>query len=348
MSHADRRRHALRAFAVFLGSLVGACGASGDGAGAGANASADGEPAASAGGEGAGAAPPNADPGGADGDALEVEREKSYVIRLLDRGATPRRALRFDVPEGAESSASMLMSQRVSMRLGGQALPEQPPIRTRAVMGFGPVARDGAEHTIPWRLAEIEVLPDDRMPPAVQQQIADSMAGLAGLGGTYVVDGQGRVISSETDYPPGLDPAARRSMASFEQGIDKILIVFPESALGTGAVWEITQQLTEPIRLEQTVRHRLTALDGERLAIDSRVVQRAGPQTMSNPGGGPPFELDGMRGNGRGTNEVFLDRVVGTSEVGLTVAMEGHVDAQGQVLPMELETGVEMEIAPKE
>ena len=275
-----------------------------------------------------------------------VEETAGYRVTVIDPGAAPRRPLRFDIPAGTEATAQMEMSQAMAMTIGDQAVPPQPPVQTVSVFHFGPMVRDGDRHETSWSMGDVDVVRSPEMPEALYDQIAATMASLGEMTGVVVFDGRGRIERSETSAGPGTPPVVRDMMASLERSFENIIIVFPEEPIGVGAAWEIEQRVDEPIAMTQTVRHRLVGIEDRDLVIETTVHQEAGPQQMATGDGGPTLDVEGMKGRGGGEMRVRLDRVVGVSEAQVAVTMRGSIDANGEAVPMVMQTDMGFRLEP--
>jgi len=126
------------------------------------------------------------------------------------------------------------------------------------------------------------------------------------------------------------------------------LIPFPEEAVGPGAVWTVreTIDLTAYV-VQQVVVYKLLERDGDDLKLEIVVTQTAETQPLRELPRGMEAMIEIFEGDGRGTADVSLTRLVPHAEVDFNSMLEAR-GAGGQVLAMSTRTQVIVTPPPTE
>lgn len=207
---------------------------------------------------------PEDDPGEPEdpGDARAAGTDPPEV-ELLDPGEEPRRALRLDLEEGTEVTATLRFEEEV-LTEGDQG--PQPPQAGEVELHLTVTDVTDGEATIAFAYDAVAV--------DGQQEAGNP---LAGLEGELVLDERSRLIAT-----------TRRA-----QGLDQLPIALPEEEVGRGAVWEVRVEGVFDLPATQITTVELTALDDEEyeLALEARTEGPADPATMPGAGARPGAEL---------------------------------------------------------
>jgi hypothetical protein len=144
-----------------------------------------------------------------DGDVGTAAAIDPPEVELLEAGDEPRRALRLDLEEGTEVSATLQFEEEVLTEDDGTP---QPPQAGQVELRLTVTAVDAGETTIAFSY------------DAVAMDGQDGAANpLEGVEGEMVLDDRSRLIATTQSA----------------QGLDQLPIALPEEEVGEGAVWEV-------------------------------------------------------------------------------------------------------------
>lgn len=122
-------------------------------------------------------------------------------------------------------------------------------------------------------------------------------------------DDTGRIASVNLAAPT---EASDENRAIIEKAAMKLLslpVIFPEEAVGPGAVWSVDSRVTGEATLLQTATYTLNSLDGDKVELSVSVQQRPaqGALTMDSPEGTGSETLDVMNTNTTSTGTLRLN-----------------------------------------
>jgi hypothetical protein len=201
-------------------------------------------------------------------DDLEEDRTTAAAIdppevALLDAGDEPRRALRLDLEEGTEVSATLQFEEEVLTEDDGTP---QPPQAGQVELRLTVTEVDEGETTIAFSY------------DAVAMDGQDGAGNpLEGVEGEMVLDERSRLIATTQSA----------------QGLDQLPIALPEEEVGEGAVWEVRVEGIFDLPASQIMTVELTALEDDEyeLALDAATEGPGEPTPMPGASMEPGAEL---------------------------------------------------------
>jgi hypothetical protein len=272
-------------------------------------------------------------------------------VRLLEAGAEPRAALRYNpAPEGPRSLELTLEVTRWASA-GGLEAPAVtlPPLRLRLGLEPSTPQEDGSLR-LAFRLEEAEAGPRDDAPPALLESVGADLAGLKGLTGAWVVDPRGPAREGEVEPSAGTAFKLLRDEAEeLRQQLLGLVVPLPAEPVGLGARWEARREIawvwmrlgteTHAFRGQQTATYRLTGLDEERLQLELELTRVFPSQALL--GGqeiGPAAKLESMETRGSGRLRVNLAALLPIASLELTTQRRMTAQRRGPGTPGETST----------
>ncbi|MBW2460930.1 MAG: hypothetical protein JRH11_04740 [Deltaproteobacteria bacterium] len=269
------------------------------------------------------------------------ERRTQFValdVRLLETGEEPREELRYRIEEGDQELAIL------GLRIGVQAgLGDPTRIEGGAPVFFtiesGPVEQIG--HHIRY---EVELIRQEQ--GSHPDHVESELDALHQIDGYVVVDERGITRDEHFDVPRSVPPRTATMIGNIFDSLE--LIPFPEEAVGPGAVWTVreTLDLTAYV-VQQVVVYKLLERDGDDLKLEIVVTQTAEPQPLRELPRGMEAMIQIFEGDGRGTADVSLTRLVPHAEIDFNSMLEAR-GSGGQTLAMSTRTQVIVTPPPTE
>lgn len=262
-------------------------------------------------------------------------------ITLVDAGANPREVLRYRFQSGFSEQAALDLNVDMALSMAGQTLPlgSVPPIHMQMQLRTAEVSPDGAAR-LQFELLSAQAAGDD----AQAAQVNQALASTKGLSGWYRIDPRGQVTESHVDAPAG-NNAAGAVLQDLEQSMQQMAAPFPQEAVGTGARWRVTQNVTSNnMRMAQTAEYTLRERSGNRVVLDVKMIEA----TLDAAGGLPPgAKLDSVKMQGGGNTTIQLDRLVPTGRIDADLDLALSITAQGQTQAMGMNLKMRQAIAPQ-
>jgi hypothetical protein len=162
-------------------------------------------------------------------------------VELLDAGDDPQGPLRLSLSEGDEMTTTLTISSEQSLE--GMDDGRSPLVQTVEVALTVSEVEDG--------LATVEFEFTDASTEGLPEGQPDQGEQLVGLQGRMVLDERARVVAAT--------PTA--------QGLDEILIPFPEEEVGPGARWEVVTERTPDLPVGETLSVALVAFDDDEYEV---------------------------------------------------------------------------------
>ncbi len=271
------------------------------------------------------------------------------VIKIESNGKEPRRALRYAWKSAKESDAQLDLKMKMSLNIAGRSLatPELPTMRSVFHMSPQKVD-DRGSMTYAFEVRSFDLLKDAPASPLVASMKGE-LGKLVGLKGTSTVSERGVPESVELEVPANMTPQVQQLIESVRQQMSEIAVELPEEPIGKGAKWVKTAHLTlGGISMDQISTFTLTDLTGDRLQLDSAVVQIAPPQEVKQPGlpEGAKVSLQSLDTKGSNRGQYELSALVGKASGKATSKILMNIEAKGQKQPMETKTELTTSIAP--
>jgi Family of unknown function (DUF6263) len=206
-------------------------------------------------------------------------------VEVLDAGAEPREALRFAPAVGASEQAAMTMRLELEQSGVSDASVKAPPVRTAIAATLQEVTPDGVLN-VAFSYPSFEVLKGGGASAEQRRAVERALSGLNGLAGGLTLTTRGALVDSNVDIPPGVDRTVSQFLEQLRNQFRDLTVPLPEPAVGVGARWRVTTQLTlNGIQARQVYEYRLEKRTGTTLELDVRGTQTARRQTVDAQGG---------------------------------------------------------------
>lgn len=269
------------------------------------------------------------------------------VVKLLDAGAQPRKALRYNVPASYKGTMDMSMAISMNMNVGGMAVPMTlPTMKMSADLGVTGVMPNG---DMSYTLAFTGVSMDGAdANPAMTQALQSVQSAIQSIKGSATMSNRGMVRNAKMEM--GDAGAAQQMIGELSSQLENLSTPLPEEPVGVGAKWESRQALKIAGQYSfQKAVAEVVSIDGANVTLKLSIEQTAPAQTITNPAlpAGAEVQLDGSKGTGTGTSVIHLDTLVPTGETTVTSNMSMTVSMAGQSQPMTTESTIKITIAAK-
>lgn len=226
-------------------------------------------------------------------------------VAVLDRGAEPRRPLRFALPVGSVADVEVRADLHITQRPTGSSsdtttVVVDPPATFQRVR-YTVTGSDANGHDVHFEVIDAGVDPTNTT--LIDDQIATLTAQLrrlVGLAGELRLDRRGAVGSITFGPPPDgdetddqrdegsgdqTDARTEALLDQVEQHITTVVPVLPVEAVGRGARWRTVGRSTlAGTTLRQTTTYEITAIDDDVVLYRATVRQEAGEQPLAGVG----------------------------------------------------------------
>ena len=231
------------------------------------------------------------------------------VIKLIDPGSEPRKALRLHPKPGEKQTCQMIMKMAMAMKMmeTNNLEIKLPPVAITMEASVKSVSADG-DIAYTSTTTDATVGSDE---PGVMPQVAEAMkaslANIKGLTANGVISSRGFNKGTDMKIPAGGDPQVRQVMDQMKDSFSKLSAPLPDEPIGPGAKWEVKMPLKSGgITMEQSATYQLVSLENDKVVLKTTLAQRAAPQKVENPSM-PGLKMDLSRLSGTGTGESTFD-----------------------------------------
>jgi hypothetical protein len=183
-----------------------------------------------------------------------------------------------------------------------------PPVRATVETTLQGTTPDG-NLQVGFSYPSFDVLRGGDANASERRRIKQAFTGLAGLSGQLTLTPQGVLVDSSLNVPPNLDPSVSGLVTQLGDQLRTLAIPFPAEAVGVGARWRATTQLTlSGIQAQQVYEYTLKKRTGSKLVIAVTGTQTAGRQTVELPDvtSGAQLEVRKFKTSFRGENTIEL------------------------------------------
>ena len=272
----------------------------------------------------------NGDGGG--GSATKPVKEPDDLVEITSRGSEPRHKMRLRVEKGQKQQFTTTAAISYELTFDGQPLPSTkvPTTRITADTTVDDVLADG---TIRYSFVytKVEALPDGADPDVVakMQPLLDQMAGVTG---TAELTARGEAIEATVDSTKVSDASVKAQLDQFVDQIGNLTVPFPDQAVGKGAEWSATNEVTlNGITTQVRNIFRLSSVADDRyeLTVTQRQTAKQGPVALAGLPEGAKADLQSMDLTGRGTTLGFFTKLLPTATISSSGEIKMHVTAGG-------------------
>lgn len=272
-----------------------------------------------------------ADNGGADNGAAADQSGSANEVTIavtpttttvVESGAEPRRALRFDTVDADPQNVELVTTSTVQQQIDNDApqdfsspeltVPLTATTSTRAADDQNEDASSGAARSIDLTIGAA-TSPDD----SLRDALSASNGSTARLGST-----ESGAITALHITPS--DAALDTARAAIERSLTAAAyrsIDFPATPIGVGAQWTVEQQVLSGITLDQTLTVTLRTLDGDRAGLDVSITQTPASSVWNLPDNAGSLNIDSYTFDGTGTLDIDLTRPL---PVGGSITADGE------------------------
>ena len=208
------------------------------------------------------------------------------VVKLLEQGSAPRRALRITPTKGMKQSSLMTMKMDQTMVMRGQKLPPTPTpaIQFTIDVDVTDVAANG-DVSMDYKYPKVEIIDESDEPSPVKAMMETMLKSIEGLTGSATVSSRGFTKKSEITLPPNAEPQIKAMMDSMKESMSRMSSPLPEEPVGVGAKWSVTQLIeSNGMKMKQTSLHTLKEIKGKTFEIAIELTQSADAQEIKTPG----------------------------------------------------------------
>jgi len=223
------------------------------------------------------------------------------IIKVLERGSEPRRALRWSPGHGRNEHLKIRVDSELDMRVAmldakqaprsvtfGLAVRTNEAVRERIVVFSFVVDEASAHHAA-------------SVPPNTRKDREDAMVIMRGLRGSYRVDSLGTVQDVVMNLPAEASRELWNLAADLKWALRQLAAPFPAEPIGAGATWTVGLDVDQDgVKANEVSTLEVTELQRQLVTIKSEVQQSAAPQTFRNPGSPTEVELTELAGEGAG------------------------------------------------
>ena len=276
--------------------------------------------------------------------------EATPVLKLLEAGAEPRRAVRLQPKAGDKQKSELTLTVSVEMHMAGSPIPAMniPAIKLPMDVNIEGVSADG-DISYQTTMGEVSIAGGNET-PGLGDLLQTTFGGLKGMTASGIMSSRGVIKSADMNVPAGASPQLRQSVEQMKDALSGVSAPFPEEPIGVGAKWEMRQVLkSQGMNIKQTSAYELVALDGNRAEVKLTLLQSAANQKISNPAmPGIKMDLDKMEGAGLGRMTYDLMRLMALSgEVASDSDIKMSMNLGGQKQAMEMKTTTKLRLESK-
>lgn len=277
-------------------------------------------------------------------DARSTAGGASVAVKVLDAGAEPRKALRFQVKPGNQQS--LISTIKSSRDMGVTGVMKEPTKKIPMTVTVKEVSADG-DITYETLLGEISLEDDADVNPLMAGPMKALFEKLNGLTAVAVVSsrGLGKSAVVKTD---GLDAQTRQVVDQIKDSLASGTIPLPEEAVGPGAKWEVKRNVKlQGLTVVQTTTYELVSANGELIELKDTVTQSATNQKIESPmAPGMKVDVTKMTGTGKGSATLDLMQLLptkSTSEMHTELSASMTLGGQKQAIVIKSDESTVME-----
>lgn len=275
---------------------------------------------------------------------VDTQKVAPPTIELLEPGAEPRTALRFQPREGARD-LDITMRSSAAMRAGPTELPpmRSPPIHmvVQAATSTDPALAG----TLQMTTKSAELLEDAATTPAAVAPAEHALEPLRKLHAVLQIGPNGLPLQTTFRFDADSTGDASAQLEQIRQALVQSFAVFPDEEIGKGARWVLSTTVEHlGAGIEQRTEFTLLEANGDEVELGVEIRQKpASQQPQTNEA--LKIRLDSLETTGRGTMTVRLDRL---GPVRAKLSSESKlvqtVERDGQRQQVDAELALEVEV----
>lgn len=219
------------------------------------------------------------EPGAAGGDA------PAEKLKVLEAGGEPRVARKYTFAVNRTEKRILTIVQNVTQSAGGQTAPGQE-VTLKLFLDLTPKQVKPSGASLEAKLTKVEL-------PGAPPQVAGMLAPLTGLTATFDVSSHGEV--GELSFAGSAqmkNQLAETVLQGLSQATQLLVAPFPDTPVGVGAKWELTQAKSEQGE-QGTKRFTLKEVSNESAAVEANIEIKVPRRAQPSQRGTMFIEVDG-------------------------------------------------------
>ena len=205
------------------------------------------------------------------------------TVEVLEAGKAPIEPLRLAPVGSASQRSAMTVTFAIQQSGVSSASVKPPPTKATVETTLQGVTPEG-NLQVSFSYPSFEVLKGGDASKSARRRIEQAFAGLKGLSGQLTITPQGVLVDSALNVPPDLDPSVASLVTQLGDQLRTLAIPFPEAAVGVGARWRASTDLSlNGIEAHQVYEYTLKKRNGSKVELGVRGTQTADPQTVELP-----------------------------------------------------------------
>jgi len=205
------------------------------------------------------------------------------TVEVLEAGKAPLEPLRLAPAGSASQRSAMTVTFAIQQSGVSSASVKPPPTKATVETALQGVTPEG-NLQVSFSYPSFEVLKGGDASKSSRRRIEQAFAGLKGLSGQLTLTPQGVLVDSALNVPPDVDPSVASLVTQLGDQLRTLAIPFPEAAVGVGARWRASTDLSlNGIEAHQVYEYTLKKRNGSKVELGVRGTQTADPQTVELP-----------------------------------------------------------------
>jgi len=285
-----------------------------------------------------------------DASAAPAPSNDAPTVTLLEAGAEPRAALRYEVAPELTESIVLTLATSLEVRMAGQAMPSPLP-KTRLTVSAKSSAGASTGETMVALVIDAADLADGEPTSTTPAgtRLTEVIRGMKGLHGDKVLAARGVLRGFRWVLPEDAPAALRPVFEGFQSAMDQMTVPWPAEAVGVGARWKTVQSVAQSgLTLNQELTFDVKRVDGDLVELDFQVTLSGPPGKLSGPlTGGLAADVKKLQGSGKGhlvvsRKKLLPDVLTAQNEIALTLSVE---QADGKSRELEVTMKLDLEAA---
>ena len=222
---------------------------------------------------------------------------KGSVIKIIDAGAEPRRALRYAPTKGDEFGFEMRIKMSMAMGMNGQKMPNTAMPEMVMVGGVNVLdaAPDGdVKLKLVYGRGRLEGT--DGVMPMMVSAMKKVMDNMPGVTGEFVFTSRGDLVSGSFTFPEGIDPGTRQQLQQTGKSMEQMTLPLPAEPVGKGAKWTADKVIeNNGVKVNAVYTQEVTDLSDNAFSVKVSLKGVADKESLP---GGAKIESFTMSGGG--------------------------------------------------
>ena len=273
-------------------------------------------------------------------------------VELLDRGARPRRKLRFRPEVGQVQRMKMQMTMSTDVKLNGRPMPAIaiPPIEFMGVSEITQVDRKGNAH-MTFQYEQPTILESESENPLFgdifRSILTRQFEQLADAKMKFVYDKRGQLKEMDFEFAGEADPMMEKLLKQLSGSTQQTSGVFPKKSVGIGAEWQAPQNIAlQGMDVSQSITYKLLEMDEDQVTVGMEFAVEEGGSTFGdlvNTFPAPPgaeVDVSVFDISGDGTMTMNLNQLLATDmdlSTNIRVLMNmTHPDREDMAMEMDM------------